>query len=160
MRSRGQEFTVGLFLIIGFAALVFIALKISGLAFGQDRLAYSVSARFENVGSLAIRAPVTIAGVKVGEITKIDFDSDTFEAVVTVGMYQGYNKIPADTSASIHTAGLLGSQYLALSPGGDDESLEQGSEIEITQSALVLEELVGQFLFNAGSNSSNEDEEF
>ena len=113
-----------------------------------DDAGYRVQARFENIGSLKVRAAVAIAGVRVGRVTAIHIDKETFEAVVTLTLNPEY-PLPLDTSASILTAGLLGEQYIGLEPGGDEQSLTEGDDIELTQSALVLERLIGQFLFRA-----------
>jgi phospholipid/cholesterol/gamma-HCH transport system substrate-binding protein len=109
---------------------------------------YDVTARFENISGLKVRAPVTMAGVRIGRVTEVGFDPRTFEAVVTMHISDRYNELPADSSASIFTAGLLGEQYIGLEPGGDMEVLKEGSEIMLTQSALILEQLIGQFLFS------------
>jgi len=114
----------------------------SGLAEGDS---YTVQARFQNVGGLYVRAPVTMAGVRVGRVSAIELDPDTFEAVVSMALDRRY-PLPTDTSASILTAGIVGEQYIGLEPGGMDEYLNEGSEIVLTQSALVLERLIGRFL--------------
>jgi phospholipid/cholesterol/gamma-HCH transport system substrate-binding protein len=151
MNSRSVEIWVGLFVAAGMAALFMLAMQVSNLSMVNDDVGYDVSARFENIGGLKVRSPVTMAGVRVGRVSSIDFDPQTFEAVVTLHISSQYDQLPADTSANIFTAGLLGEQYVGLEPGGDMEVLQQDSEIMLTQSALVLEQLIGQFLFSKAS---------
>ncbi len=147
--NRNLEIVVGLFVALGFAALFILAMKVSNLSAFSDQEGYSVSARFDNIGGLKVQAPVTMAGVRVGRVEGIGFDQETFEAVVTLKIYNEFKQLPRDTSASIFTSGLLGEQYIALEAGGDVKNLAAGDEFKITQSALVLEELIGQFLFKA-----------
>jgi phospholipid/cholesterol/gamma-HCH transport system substrate-binding protein len=151
MHSRSVEIWVGLFVAAGMAALFMLAMQVSNLSVVSDDVGYDVTARFENIGSLKVRSPVSMAGVRVGRVSDIGFDPQTFEAVVTMHISGQYDELPADTSANIFTAGLLGEQYVGLEPGGDMEVLGQGSEIMLTQSALVLEQLIGQFLFSKAS---------
>ncbi len=151
MHSRTVEIWVGLFIAAGMAALFMLAMQVSNLTEVSGDEGYAVTARFENISGLKVRSPVTMAGVRVGRVTDIGFDPRTFEAVVTMRISNDYNQLPADTSASIFTAGLLGEQYIGLEPGGDMEVLEEGSEIILTQSALILEQIIGQFLFSKAS---------
>ncbi len=151
MHSRTVEIWVGLFIAGGMAALFMLAMQVSNLTVVSNDEGYAVTARFENISGLKVRSPVTMAGVRVGRVTDIGFDPQTFEAVVTMRISSDYNQLPADTSASIFTAGLLGEQYVGLDAGGDMEFLEDGSEIILTQSALILEQLIGQFLFSKAS---------
>ncbi|ORU90973.1 MAG: outer membrane lipid asymmetry maintenance protein MlaD [Cycloclasticus sp. symbiont of Poecilosclerida sp. N] len=146
--SRSIEILVGFFVAIGFVAMFFLSMEVSNLSSANGDEGYDVTARFENVGSLKARAPVAMAGVTVGRITSIKLDPDSFEAIVTMNIEAQYDKLPFDTNASILTAGLLGEQYVGLEPGGEEEVLMEGSELELTQSALVLEQIIGQFLFN------------
>lgn len=146
-RLRTLEILVGAFMAAGFLALFFLAMKVSNLSAEVGGEGYRLQARFENVGSLKVRAPVTIAGVRVGRVEAIDFDPRRFEALVTLRMDPRYRQIPEDTIASIFTAGLLGEQYIALAPGGSEVNLGDGGLLEQTQSALVLEQMIGQFLF-------------
>ena len=155
MHSRNVEIGVGLFIAAGLAALFMLAMQVSNLSVMSDDVGYDVTARFENIGSLKVRSPVTMAGVRVGRVSNIGFDSQTFEGVVTLHISSEYDQLPADTSANIFTAGLLGEQYVGLEPGGEEEVLENGSEIMLTQSALVLEQLIGQFLFNKASEGGD-----
>lgn len=146
-RLRTLEILVGAFMAAGFLALFFLAMEVSNLGADVGTEGYRLQARFENVGSLKVRAPVTIAGVRVGRVEAIDFDQKRFEALVTLRIDPRYQQIPEDTIASIFTAGLLGEQYISLSPGGSEVSLVDGGLLEQTQSALVLEQMIGQFLF-------------
>ncbi|WP_456374342.1 outer membrane lipid asymmetry maintenance protein MlaD [Thiolapillus sp.] len=146
--SRQLEMLVGVFMAIGMVALFFLAMQVSNLGTLHTGDSYEVKARFDNIGSLKVKAPVTMAGVEVGRISKIGFDKERFQALVTLSIYAEYDAIPQDTYAKILTAGLLGEQYIGLDPGGSDEVLKDGSEIEVTQSALVLEEVIGQFIFS------------
>ncbi|MEE9332640.1 MAG: outer membrane lipid asymmetry maintenance protein MlaD [Granulosicoccaceae bacterium] len=148
MNSRTTEVLVGLFMLLFLAAMTILALKVSNLTSLSGAAGYQVHANFDNVGGLRVRAPVSAGGVKVGQVSQIVYDSDTFEAKVTLTIDEEFNLFPTDTSASIYTAGLLGEQYIGLEPGADDEVLEQDSEIDLTQSALVLERLIGQVLLN------------
>ncbi|MCO5760271.1 MAG: outer membrane lipid asymmetry maintenance protein MlaD [Gammaproteobacteria bacterium] len=146
-RLRTLEILVGAFMAAGFLALFFLAMKVSNLSADVGGEGYRLQARFENVGSLKVRAPVTIAGVRVGRVEAIDFDQKRFEALVTLRIDPRYRQIPEDTIASIFTAGLLGEQYISLSPGGSEVNLADGGMLDHTQSALVLEQMIGQFLF-------------
>ena len=146
--SKTTELIVGMFIAAGSAALFVLAMKVSNLSSLNSGESYHVIARFENIGGLKVRSAVTVGGVRVGRVSGIDYDSDRFQAVVTLEMDNRYDRFPDDTAASIYTAGLLGEQYVALEPGGSEEVLHDGSEIELTQSALVLEKLVSKFLFD------------
>ena len=151
-KNRQVEIGVGFFMAAGLLALFFLAMQISNLGTAYSGESFEVTARFDNIGGLKEKAAVMIAGVEVGRVTKIGYDPDDFRAVVTLAIQDAYReKIPNDTFAKILTAGLLGEQYVGLDPGGSIEHLEQGSEIMLTQSALVLEEVVGQFIFGKGS---------
>lgn len=145
-----QDTLVGLFVAAGIAGLFFLALQVSNLSSfsftKQDT--YTVTAHFENSGGLKVKSPVSSAGVKIGKVTDIRYDQKTYDSVVTMEIDSKYNQLPDDTTASIFTAGLLGEQYVNLDAGGSDSYLKNGSKIEITQSALVLEKVIGQFLFS------------
>jgi len=150
-----MELAVGAFVAAGWAALFFLALHVSNLSLtrvGDD--GYRVIARFDNIGSLKARAPVHLAGVRIGRVETIALDPETFHAVLTLRIDGRYHRIPRDTFASILTAGLLGEQYIGLEPGGSEESLADGDTLEHTQSALVLERLIGQFLFSKAGETS------
>lgn len=142
------EVVVGAFIAAGLVALFFLAMRVSNLSAAGDGNGYLVTARFANVGSLKPRAPVTMAGVRVGRVEGVRFDKTTYEAVVSLRIDRSVDSIPDDTFANIFTAGLLGEQYVGLEAGGSEEYLEDGDEIQHTQSALVLEQMIGQFLFS------------
>ena len=146
MSRRTTEILVGLFVMLGLVALVFVSLKAANLtSFSIGSATYPLSARFDNIGGLKARAPVRSAGVVVGRITGISLDPKSFQGVVTMEIERGY-QFPKDTSAKILTAGLLGDQYIGLEPGGEVDNLVPGAVITQTQSAVVLENLIGQFL--------------
>jgi phospholipid/cholesterol/gamma-HCH transport system substrate-binding protein len=148
-QNRTTEILVGAFMAVGFLALFFLSMQVSNLSSSSGGDGYQVEARFDNIGSLKVRSPVTMAGVRVGRVSAIDFDRKTFEAVVTLRIDSNYEKsIPDDTFAKIFTAGLLGEQYVGLDAGGSATFLAEGGQITLTQSALVLEEIIGQFLFS------------
>ncbi len=147
-KQRGIEILVGLFMAIGFVALFFLAMQVSNLSAAVKTEGYQLTARFSNVGSLKVRSPVSMAGVRVGRVERVDFDKDTYEAVVTIRIEAGVDTIPEDTFANVFTAGLLGEQYIGLEPGGSMEYLRDGDAIAHTQSALILEQMIGQFLFS------------
>jgi len=150
-QNRLLELIVGLFILIGIAALFLLTFQVST---AQDILpdkGYKVTAKFENIGSLKVRAPISLAGVNIGRVTDIHIDPRSFQAVVTLSISKRYEILPRDSDASIQTAGLLGEQYIGISPGGADEMLREGDEIQFTQSALVLEKLIGQFATGIGN---------
>lgn len=158
MRIRVIETFVGLFMLAGMVALLILALKVSGLSTALNGDGYYVTAIFDNAGSLKVRAPVSIAGVKVGEVTKISLDNASFRAAVTMRINRDEAKLPTDTSASIFTQGLLGANYISLIPGYDQTFLKNGSQIENTHPALILEDLIGQFLFSINKSSGAKNE--
>ena len=146
--TRTMEVAVGVFVAIGLAALFFLAMQVSNLSDMGSGNGYVITARFENIGGLKVRSPVSMAGVRVGRVSQIGFDNDTYEAIVHMQIEPSYNTLPEDTAASVFTAGLLGEQYIGLEPGGSETYLQDGGEVKLTQSALVLEQIVGQFLFS------------
>lgn len=158
MKRNTLDFWVGLFVVAGFVALLFLALKAGNMSALSFQDTYSVQARFDNIGGLKPRAPVKSAGVVVGRVADIRFDDKTYQATVTLNLEKRY-QFPKDTSAKILTSGLLGEQYLGLEAGGDTAMLAEGSRITMTQSAVVLENLIGQFLYNkaadAGAGGNN-----
>ena len=147
MNTRNLEILVGLFVAGAVAALFMLSLKVSNLASYGGEEGYVIRAQFDNIGGLKLRSPVSAGGVRVGKVTGIQYDNGAFVALVDMTIEPGY-KFPKDTSASILTAGLLGEQFIGLDPGGDEENLETGDMIELTQSALVLEKVIGQFLYS------------
>ena len=146
--TRTIEIAVGLFVAAGLAALFMLAMKVSNLANYSGDDGYVISARFDNIGGLKVRSPVAASGVRVGQVVAIEYDSEGYEARVRMSIDPQYDKFPTDTAASVLTSGLLGEQFIGLQPGAEEEFLKNGSEIELTQSALVLEQIVGQFLYN------------
>ncbi len=152
-QTRSVEVGTGLFVLLGMGALFFLTTQTTG---GDDFTAeetFTVEARFENIGSLRNRAPVAMSGVTIGRVTDVQFDPITLEAVVSFVIDSQFDQIPDDSDASVLTSGILGSQYIGLQAGGSDTYLEDGSEILFTQSAIVLENLIGKFLVNAGSDN-------
>lgn len=147
MERTTLDLWFGAFVSVGFAALLVLALKVGNLGAEGQREAYKVEARFDNIGGLKVRAPVKAAGVLVGRVHEIHFENDRYQASVTFALDKRY-QFPKDTSASILTSGLLGEVYVGLDAGGDDKKLADGDRIAITQSAVVLERLIGQFLFS------------
>ena len=153
MQRGVLDLWVGLFVAAGLAALVMLAFKVGNIGTVNMSDTYSVSAQFDNIGGLKVRAPVKSAGVVVGRVSNISFDDKTYEATVTLGLDTRYT-FPKDTIAAILTAGLLGEQYVGLDAGGSDKKLAAGDKIQITQSAIVLESLISQFLFNKAADGS------
>jgi phospholipid/cholesterol/gamma-HCH transport system substrate-binding protein len=155
--NRTLEIGTGLFMLLGFAALLFLTTQLpaSGLKFGRAKLGYHVTAEFDNIGDLKVGSPVAMAGVRIGEVSGIRFDPKEYKAVVSMRIDQQYNQIPEDSFASIQTTGLLGGKYIGVSPGGLDSYLKDGSRIEQTQSAIVLESLINKFFANYSSKGSD-----
>ncbi len=156
-QTRSVEISTGLFVLLGMSALFFLTTQTTGGDDFKAESVYMVEARFENIGSLRTRAPVTMSGVTIGRVTDVSFDEESLEAVVQFVIDSQYDQIPDDSDASILTSGILGSQYIGLQAGGSDLYLEEGSEILFTQSAIVLENLIGKFLVNSGSSSEEDD---
>lgn len=150
-QTRSIEIGTGLFVLLGMSALFFMTTQTTGGDTFSANDTFEVEARFENVGSLKSRAPVSMSGVTIGRVTSVSFDPETLDAKVKLVIDAQYDMIPDDSDASILTAGLLGSQYIGLQAGGSDTYLENGSEIYFTQSAIVLENLIGKFLVNSKS---------
>ena len=153
MNRSTIDLWVGIFVLAGLAALLFLALKAGNLASFSTARSYQVQAKFANIGGLKVRAPVKSAGVVVGRITDIAFDTDSYEAVVKMNIDESY-KFPRDTTAKILTSGILGEQYVGLEAGGDARMLEAGGRLRLTQSAVVLENLISQFLFNKAAEGN------
>ena len=154
MHTRAIETIVGFFIIAGMAALLVLALKVSGLSTYVGSNGYFVSADFDNIGSLKVRAPVTIAGVRIGQVSKIQLDKESYKAIVIMQINSDENNLPVDTTASILTQGLLGANYISLTPGFDTAYLKNGDMIDNTHPALILENLIGQFLFSINNKDS------
>ncbi|MBN3764554.1 outer membrane lipid asymmetry maintenance protein MlaD [Burkholderia sp. Ac-20365] len=152
MKKTALDFWVGLFVVLGFIALLFLALKAGNMSSLSFQATYPVKLKFDNIGGLKVRAPVKSAGVTVGRVASIGFDSNSYQALVTLDLDKQY-QFPKDTSAKILTSGLLGEQYIGLEPGGDSEMLKAGDTITMTQSAIVLENLIGQFLYSKAADS-------
>jgi phospholipid/cholesterol/gamma-HCH transport system substrate-binding protein len=155
MQRATLDLWVGIFVVVGIAAILFLALKVGNMGTFDSAQTYVVKASFDNIGGLKVRAPVKSAGVVVGRVSDVSFDSAAYEAVVSLTLDARY-KFPRDTSAAIMTAGLLGEQYIALDAGGDDKMLAQGDAIKLTQGAVVLENLIGQFLYNKADEGAKE----
>jgi phospholipid/cholesterol/gamma-HCH transport system substrate-binding protein len=151
VNRKTLELWVGLFVAAGILALAMLAFKVGNLATADVKDAYVLKARFDNIGGLKVKSPVTMAGVRIGRVSDITFDNGRYQAVVTMSVDGRYKKIPSDSSASILTSGLLGEQYVGLEPGGAEDYLKDGDSLQLTQSALVLEKMIGQFLFSQAS---------
>jgi phospholipid/cholesterol/gamma-HCH transport system substrate-binding protein len=141
-----MEIWVGLFVAAGFAALFMLAMKVSNMSTVSTGDGYEIYARFQNIGGLNVRSPVRASGVLVGRVSAISYDSRTFEAIVTLTIENRFNQFPTDTTASIFTAGLLGEQYVSLTPGAEDAVLKQGDTIMFSDSAMVLERIIGKIV--------------
>ena len=153
MTTRFMEIAVGLFVVIGGAALFMLTMSVSNFGSISSKEGYYLTAYFENIGGLKVRSAITVSGVRVGQVSDIVFDPERLQAKVTLRVDNDHDYFTLDTAASIYTAGLLGEQYIALEPGAEDDTLSNGDEIELTQSAVVLEEIISKFISNAGSSS-------
>ena len=150
MRMRTIEIAVGAFMLAGILALVFLAFRVSGLAFGSKSATYRVTANFENVSGLTLRAKVSLSGVTIGRVTGIRVDTQKGQAIVEMQLDKDAGKISSDAGAKIVTEGLLGGKFIAIVPGAEDATLKDGSVIHDTQGALILEDLIGQFVKSLG----------
>ncbi len=157
MQRKSIEIWVGIFMLVGIAAIVMLAVQVSAAGTGTGK-SYRVEARFDNVGGLNVKAPVMIGGVRVGRVGGIWIDKEDYVAVVGLDIDQQYDTLAVDTGASILTSGLLGAQFVGLSPGFSDIYLEQGDTLELTQSAIQLESLISQFMFSQGQDQGQEPE--
>ena len=155
MQNKSLDFWVGLFVLMGAVALLFLALRVGNMSSMSLNDSYVVSAKFDNIGGLKPRAAIKSAGVVVGRIGEITFDDNTFQAIVNMQMDKRY-KFPKDSSAKILTSGLLGEQYVGIEPGGDVNMLAAGDKIKMTQSAIVLENLISQFLFSKAAEGKDQ----
>jgi phospholipid/cholesterol/gamma-HCH transport system substrate-binding protein len=155
MNRATIDLWVGIFVVIGIGALLFLGLKVGNLATFSGGETYNVHARFVNIGGLKVRAPIKSAGVVVGRVADIRFDNESYEALVSMNLDQHY-QFPRDTTAKILTSGILGEQYVGLEAGGDGVMLKHGDRVRLTQSAVVLENLISQFLFNKAAEGKDE----
>jgi phospholipid/cholesterol/gamma-HCH transport system substrate-binding protein len=151
--SSTRDLGTGLFVLLGFAALAFLLTQTTDLDEYRGTTGYRVTARFQDIAGLKVRAPVSMAGVNIGRVENIEFDGDRLDALVTMRIDGRFDRIPDDSDASVLTAGLLGSKYIGIGAGGSDTYLKDQSEIELTQSAIVLEKLVSKFLFSQAENN-------
>ena len=156
LESRQTEIAVGAFIFAGLLALVMLAMKVSNLTDFGSGDTYEVKVKFDNIGGLKVRAPVKMAGVEIGRVADIGFDNKTFQAVAVMRISSRYNAIPKDTAAKIYTAGLLGEQYIALEAGGDEETLKNGDFITLTSNAVVLEQVISQFLYSKAAGDDKD----
>jgi phospholipid/cholesterol/gamma-HCH transport system substrate-binding protein len=157
MRStRTIDISTGLFVMLGFAAILFMVTQITNREFSLRSDSYRLKASFENIGGLKPGAPVSMAGVAIGRVEDIQYDMNLLKAVVTLRIDGKYAAIPNDSDASIFTAGLLGGQYIGLTPGGSDEAFQNGETIELVQDAVVLENLISKYLFNSAATRTDE----
>jgi phospholipid/cholesterol/gamma-HCH transport system substrate-binding protein len=156
MKKQSLDIWVGLFVALGLLALLFLALKAGNMSAFTFESTYQVSAKFDNIGGLKPRAPVKSAGVVVGRVAEIRFDDQSYQATVLMNLEERY-KFPKDSSAKILTSGLLGEQYIGLEAGGDEAMIASGSKLTQTQSAIVLENLISQFLYNKASDGAPSD---
>ena len=155
-QTRAVEFGTGLFVFLGIVALFFLTTRVTNFDSYEGESGYTLTARFDNVGSLKLRSPVAMSGVKIGRVTSIVFDDEMLEAVVTMRIDANYDQIPNDSDASILTQGILGGQYIGLEPGGSPEYFADNDEIQFTQSALVLEQLISKYLFSQADSKEGE----
>ena len=155
MNRSTIDLWVGIFVAVGFAALLFLSLKVANLATFSTSQIYQVQAKFANIGGLKVRGPIKSAGVVVGRVADIRFDNETYEAIVTMNLESEF-RFPRDTTAKILTSGILGEQYVGLEAGGDGVMLKDGDRLRLTQSAVVLENLISQFLFNKAAEGKDE----
>ena len=146
--SRNVEIMVGIFVAAGFAALFTLAMRVSNLSTMNESDGYQIKAYFENIGGLRVRSPVSVSGVRVGRVASIRYDAKQYQAEVILNIDASQDYFPIDTSASIYTSGLLGEQYIALEPGAEEQTLKQGDTLQYTQSAMILEQLIGRVLVN------------
>lgn len=154
MQRTTMDLWVGLFVVMGIIALMILSLKVGNLNVYNPTQSYTITGNFENIGGLKVRAPVKSAGVVVGRVTDIQFSTETYDAIVTLNMDSRF-QFPKDTFASILTSGLLGEQYIGLAAGGDEAKLQHGDKLMKTNSAMVLEELIGRFLFNKAAEDDS-----
>jgi phospholipid/cholesterol/gamma-HCH transport system substrate-binding protein len=155
-QRQSYQFGSGLFILLGFAALAYLATQTTSIANYSQGASYAIKARFTNVGQLKLRAPVKIAGVRVGTVSDIKLEPDKLDALVTLSLDQRFNQIPDDSAAAVFTSGLLGDQYVALQPGGSPDVFKEGDEVVLTQSSMQLEELIGKYLVGGDAGKGGE----
>ena len=156
MRStRTIDISTGLFVLLGFAAILFMVTQITNRGYSLNSDSYRLMAAFENIGGLKPGAPVSMAGVTIGRVEDIQYDMKLYKAIVTMRISDKYRAIPNDSDASIYTAGLLGGQYIGLTPGGSDEPYKDGEQVVMANDAIVLENLISKYLFDSAATKSN-----
>jgi phospholipid/cholesterol/gamma-HCH transport system substrate-binding protein len=155
-QRQSYQFGSGLFILLGFAALAYLATQTTSIANYSQGASYAIKARFTNVGQLKLRAPVKIAGVRVGTVSDIKLEPDKLDALVTLSLDQRFNQIPDDSAAAVFTSGLLGDQYVALQPGGSPDVFKEGDEVVLTQRSMQLEELIGKYLVGGDAGKGGE----
>lgn len=153
-QSRAIDVSTGLFVLLGLVAIVFLVTQISNREFSLTETSFRLKAQFENIGGLKTGAPVKMAGVTIGRVESIDYDMQLLKAIVTLRIDQRYDEIPNDSDASIFTAGLLGGQYIGVSPGGSEEYFKDGDQVAFVQDAIVLENLISKYLFSQAEKES------
>ncbi len=151
---RSFQFGTGLFILLGFSALAYLATQTTSIANYQQGDTYVIKAKFSNIGQLKVRAPVKLAGVRIGSVQSIDLDQKTLDAMVRIGIDKQFGEIPDDSAAAIFTSGLLGDQYVGIQPGGSPVMFKDGDEVILTQSSMQLEDLIGKFLVSGDSSKS------
>jgi phospholipid/cholesterol/gamma-HCH transport system substrate-binding protein len=157
-QSRAIDLSTGLFVLLGMTAILFLVTQITNREFSLRSESYRLTARFENIGGLKAGAPVSMSGVTIGRVEAIGYDMSEFKAVVTLRIDESYDKIPNDSDASIYTAGLLGGQYVGITPGNAEDAYRDGDKVEVVQDAIVLEKLISKYLFSqAGKGDKGTD---
>jgi len=156
MTSRKIEILVGLFVAAGIAAFFMLAMSVSNMSSYSTGESYELKARFDNIGGLKVRSPVSAGGVTIGRVSDIQYNNESYEAEVSMKIEAKYDRFPIDTAASILTSGLLGEQFIGFEPGAEEEFLKAGDVIDLTQSALVLEQIIGQFLYSMSDDEGSE----
>lgn len=156
MTSRKVEILVGLFVAAAIVAFFMLAMSVSNMSSYGGGESYQLIATFDNIGGLKVRSPVAAGGVRIGRVSDIKYNNDTYEAEVTMSIESQYAKFPTDTAASILTSGLLGEQFIGFQPGAEDDYLKEGDIIDLTQSAMVLEQIIGQFLYSKADDTKTD----
>ena len=158
--NRSMDIGTGLFVLLGFASLGFLTTQLpgSGLQLSRASQSYAVVAKFDNIGGLKVGAPVTMAGVRIGQVSAIGYDTSVYKASVKLSIDRQYEHIPDDSDAAIQTSGLLGANYIGITPGGSDKFLQAGSQLQFTQSAIVIESLINKLFANFSSTKNSGDD--